>query len=634
MENNQSPEKTKSQSFSPNLIDKESFQKAINKRKILNPSDFSIENFKNMANSNYTQAKEYKDLKDKYDKLKMAVSFDNTNEEILKEFLLIEKTLDREEYEKNINKYYYHLSPDTYKTITGKTKDKSSVDKLLEIFNIFKSYNIEQKDINEEIKQKHKITNYFYLIKGKAPYISTNIIFSIVNNLELALYEAYISLFNEINNKISTLYKIATDPISNLKEKLSKICPDDEWDNVKEIIQKKIVTEDIILLYKTKFFDEILFYIKYYVLELEDIINNCLKLKDKEIDFYTLLFIILDIKYMITHESESIFLDKIKKISNKDDKNVSQNIIFSKIKNIEQYNIDDIMNDMKIKKHSKSLNEIMINKYIKIQYYNKNNIIQRMMKFIQKFNEKISKSITIKTVLYKIYPDLKNYNLFESEFTENVFKNALKNCYFFPFHGIKGSITLRKSGTILFFIPNRTKIKEKDLDLYVNKELYLIGNLGVFLYIEFHEILGYYLRIIISKILDYDIQSPIESDSENFESGECIEYLLFGKRISLFTIKQLLYLLDVNNYNKELEKFKEDFNNKNSKKFIASEEFISMLKEIDITLDINFINNDDEFTKLFKDNYILEDYYLIETPKLYDCTENYEIISDGNFPIQ
>ena len=69
----------------------------------------------------------------------------------------------------------------------------------------------------------------------------------------------------------------------------------------------------------------------------------------------------------------------------------------------------------------------MFNDFIKLEYFNSNNIIKKMMKFINKFNKKISNSTTIISALYQFYPELKRYRLFESEFTHNLFKNAIKN---------------------------------------------------------------------------------------------------------------------------------------------------------------------------------------------------------------
>ena len=246
------------------------------------------------------------------------------------------------------------------------------------------------------------------------------------------------------------------------------------------------------------------------------------------------------------------------------------------------------------------------------------------MKFVNKFNEKISNSRTLVTMLNQIYPELIKYKLFESQFTKNLFKNAIDNCYFFPFEENKAAMTLENSAKILFFIPNKASITEENLDYYLNKLKYLIGNLGIFIYNELNEVLGHYLRLTLSKIIEYNYTSPIELNSNDNEDGECFDFLLFGKNDSL-NMKQILYFLDVNNYDKTYEKFREDFDNIEAQSLNISKEFLEMLKEVNINLDLDLINKiGDEF---FKENYILND-SLIQMPVLNDCVEKMELIRD------
>ena len=54
----------------------------------------------------------------------------------------------------------------------------------------------------------------------------------------------------------------------------------------------------------------------------------------------------------------------------------------------------------------------MFTDFIKLEYFNYINIIKKMMKFIDKFNEKVSNSKTIISFLYQLYPELINYKLF------------------------------------------------------------------------------------------------------------------------------------------------------------------------------------------------------------------------------
>ena len=73
------------------------------------------------------------------------------------------------------------------------------------------------------------------------------------------------------------------------------------------------------------------------------------------------------------------------------------------------------------------------------------------------------------------------------------------------------------------------------------------------MYIEFNEILGDYLRTILSKITKINYISQSSRISEKSESSEYIEFLLFKQIISNFSLIQLIYVLDINNYNIDIE---------------------------------------------------------------------------------
>ena len=126
--------------------------------------------------------------------IQKALSYDNTNEIILKEYLSILKKTNFEQFKKEMEKYYYFISADIYMKITGEKKGFTSIDLLLQQFDKFKNYeisgNIDYQNENEIIldnQQKSEITKYFYRIKDNEPSISCNSSFIKENNLELFL---------------------------------------------------------------------------------------------------------------------------------------------------------------------------------------------------------------------------------------------------------------------------------------------------------------------------------------------------------------------------------------------------------------------------------------------------------------
>lgn len=211
----------------------------INKRNLNSPSDFSIENLKIKAIELYKESLLIKNEKDKYLKLKKAISYDNTNNIILEEYLKIEKVFNNKEYDKNIIYYHYHISPRNYRDITAQKKSRSSVDLILEVFELLKNYKKDNNDFLEDLKEKNKITEYFYKIKNREPTKNSNSTYTINSNLELALYEIYLSLFSEINQKIGNLWKIAGDEKLSLKKRYEKISSEDKFDIIIDIIEKQ-----------------------------------------------------------------------------------------------------------------------------------------------------------------------------------------------------------------------------------------------------------------------------------------------------------------------------------------------------------------------------------------------------------
>jgi hypothetical protein len=81
----------------------------------------------------------------------------------------------------------------------------------------------------------------------------------------------------------------------------------------------------------------------------------------------------------------------------------------------------------------------------------------------------------------------------------------------------------------------------------------------------------------------------------------------------------------VKNYDKDIENFRNDFININSKNFSPSDDLLKMLKENNIDLGKELIN-DDETIKLFQESFISEKSFFAG-PEFEDCIERHEIVS-------
>ena len=109
-----------------------------------------------------------------------------------------------------------------------------------------------------------------------------------------------------------------------------------------------------------------------------------------------------------------------------------------------------------------------------------------------------------------------------------------------------------------------------------NESVRLLIYYGFFIVCNIHEIGGnVYVRLKFYSTLESEYQSSnigefnknkytLEGIQRQKESGESIEIELFDRVIEVLTIKEALYLLNINNYSKNIKTFKEQFINCNN----------------------------------------------------------------------
>lgn len=230
----------------PFKIDANLLSQNINQRGLNDTKNFSVGKMKNKAISLFEEAKKLTEDNDKYLKLKEAISYDNTNTEIMENYLKLAQKCNNTDFKLYIKLYSHHISPEIYETIAQHEKEKSSLELFNELFAIIKNYDIINKDIDEEFKEKEKILDYFYKIKGKEPIaLNSNSTYSAKTNLELALYEVYYSLFQEFNKKIGNLWEIITNVNSTVDQILDKIVIDRNSEKVIQLLNENKINKSI-----------------------------------------------------------------------------------------------------------------------------------------------------------------------------------------------------------------------------------------------------------------------------------------------------------------------------------------------------------------------------------------------------
>ena len=125
-------------------------------------------------------------------------------------------------------------------------------------------------------------------------------------------------------------------------------------------------------------------------------------------------------------------------------------------------------------------------------------------------------------------------------------------------------------------------------------------NLSTVLVTKEHEILAHFNVRIQNYLSEKDkISSPLlgssnESNKEELDSGDYFETLLYGKCCSQLSYKEILFILDLANYNCSLEAFRANFQKCNSQPYNISSTFKNFLE----TLNININTANEKFGRL------------------------------------
>ena len=218
--------------------------------------------------------------------------------------------------------------------------------------------------------------------------------------------------------------------------------------------------------------------------------------------------------------------------------------------------------------------------------------LNKIWDVIKEYIMKIFTSKTIKSALRKICEDLKiveYYDFLEKDELEII----LKRTRFFQF--ISDVLGLTEPSFFLDFVFYRGKISS-----YPDKCSKLL-NLSIYTVTQEHEILGHLNIRIQNYLAKNEVSSPISESIDNFgnktnkpESGDHIEKMLYGRQINQLNFNEVLYILDVENYNQELDEFRENFMNlRNTKdKYKYSQSLSILLESLNLSIgnNINYYN--------------------------------------------
>ena len=187
-----------------------------------------------------------------------------------------------------------------------------------------------------------------------------------------------------------------------------------------------------------------------------------------------------------------------------------------------------------------------------------NNIIN--VKKIKNFLTKVFCSNVIKQAFQILYPSYIKYPFQTEEDAENYINKHLN---FVPFYscasnGITDKFT---SDTYIFLKPKRFNtqlISDREIIELLEKILYTSGIIKT----NYHELNhNFYNMFYYQENGNIPLKTPRNKNFPMREGGRIMEKLLFGKIIENINIIEALYILDENNYKKDIYQFKKDFEN-------------------------------------------------------------------------
>ena len=565
------------------------------------------------------------DKERKYDLYKKILKIDNTDRDIVLQYLLLVKQI-RKPTDKNPNPvveimtYIHHFPLEQFnKIFVGFAEKKiSSMGKLL----LFLKKILNKDWTLSTFEERKAFINFFFLtkeedkleIKNTSPFTWENdelyIFFlykEFLSRIEKKI-EHYISDLNDI--EIKSVKIIECDKyIQDMKDELKKPNRSESFIlKTLQLIEKAEKNRKIYALIEGNFFKKYLKKFNSFLCGIQDTYLKELsatkfKKKEEKNMFEYFMFFISNYNF----EGITSVIRDIWKYSFIDEENDKIN------KLIEQYKQEDPSIQFKFEKNnkliikSKNIEEILINNFNDYLLEYLLSDIYKYEKFIESKAIEYLKIPKIKDHLYinKIFENWLVFiiiifnsetvkSLFQTMFeTQNIFlldpdelSIVLNNITFYTFDTDFPGLTLRGSMKIYIYANYENLIDLNDQDS-PNEDVLKVIFLAFNLIINYHEILVHfnigYQRyssgedkkdIYNSPKISKDLSSDYAKSREGKESGEDIEIKLFGRVISDLTLKEALFILNPTNYlQNDYQSFKNKFMKCNEEKLYIDEVF-------------------------------------------------------------
>ena len=580
------------------------YRKKISKMNIFKRKEKAKNEYKAFMENELNLKEDNKEnIKNKYIRIMHLLLIDNTNKDIVKLYLhFIKKHSEfiRENrllsFQIEINNYKIIFTVDEMKTIEKNLKNKSQKDIFLNYIDFLskKAEGEISSELCESIKESAtKELNNLFLFNTPIEF----------DNEELIYYKCYYNIIYEtakqdindmkyyLKNKKNVIeYILKKDLYNNkniilredkmnllciylMKEKISDDSNEEGTINFNRLIQKMPVRKEDFEEYKNKFIDKNVFlYIKnnrYYVVHKYD--NKSDKLKENEYNKNKSKMDDININNLTVNELIKNELKENQINSNKSSENESSGNEYEESDSEEGTDINININAKLALKNACIQNlfdsRLDSNKNEKM-FYNlkrlmKHNELTPHISNIKIFLKNLVDKKVYKQAIMELFPEY--YNCLITDNNEEIKQYIDERIKFYPYQDLDLSGLTDKLSCYSFIPSINFKLKEyeENKELKINDDTKNIYKFGFTIVNTIHEINHANQIIIFFKGSDKNlIDSPVrifEGNISSSEGGESLEYLLFGKKINRLNLFECLYILNEENYEQDLQQFRENF---------------------------------------------------------------------------
>ena len=219
------------------------------------------------------------------------------------------------------------------------------------------------------------------------------------------------------------------------------------------------------------------------------------------------------------------------------------------------------------------LNKTLSKQYDKSELYNYNYLINHPPLIIDIYKIKeFLKSVLNSNVFRELFEFLTGREDYKQIFSKNMINHIIDNIQFIPLNYTNTSVFFDKL-TLTTYISTMKKTLFCNAQ-YIDNKIYETLENGIIIEIEFHEF-DHTISAVLSYLTHREslINTPRKKNIEFNKGVYYVELALFDKIIKTLTYEEALYILNLKNYDKTLDEFRNGFKMRKEKDLIINGPF-------------------------------------------------------------